>query len=299
MAVRIPTRDELFDPGFVEAVSRLRIVARRVPRGGRPAEQRSRDLGAGIEFQDFRPYSPGDDFRAIDWNIYRRLGKVFLRLFEEMEDLPVYLLPDISRSLFVEEPPRASASLRAAFAFAAIALKEHDTVGLFPFGEDLAMELRPAGGQSRLHRLADRLASLRPAGTTDFGRSMGTFLHRKLRPGLAIVISDFFDPRGVDAVIAALKPLRHRLLLVQLARPEDRKPRIEGDVELQDCETGELTDVSVTSSTLQRYTEAYDRFQTSLADFARSRGAGLLRIDAGRDIVPQIASLFERGVYTP
>ena len=101
------TESELFDPAFLEAVGRLRLVAHRVARGGRPAEQRSKDMGAGIEFRDFRPYSPGDDFRAIDWNIYRRLGRVFLRLFEELEDLPVYLAPDVSQSLFLESPPRA------------------------------------------------------------------------------------------------------------------------------------------------------------------------------------------------
>ena len=69
------TVSELFDADFLESLARLRIVARRVARGGRHAEQRSLDLGSGIEFRDFRPYSPGDDFRAIDWNIYRRLGK--------------------------------------------------------------------------------------------------------------------------------------------------------------------------------------------------------------------------------
>ena len=98
---------ELFDPDFLASVQRLRISARRVARGGRYAEQRSRDLGHGIEFRDYRPYAPGDDLRAVDWNIYRRLGRVFLRLFEELEDLPLYLLPDVSASLFLEQPPRA------------------------------------------------------------------------------------------------------------------------------------------------------------------------------------------------
>ena len=129
--------DELFDPDFLESVQRLRIVARRVPRGGRHAEQRSRDLGHGIEFRDFRAYTPGDDLRAVDWNVYGRLRKVFLRLYEELEDLPVYLLVDVSASMFHETPPRARAGLRTALALAAITLGQHDSVGVFPFSDDL------------------------------------------------------------------------------------------------------------------------------------------------------------------
>ena len=96
------------------------MVARRVPRDGRFAEQRSRDLGHGTDFCDFRPYSPGDDFRSIDWNIYQRLGRVFLRPYEELEDLPLYLIPDVSRSMFLESPPRARAGLRTTLALASI-----------------------------------------------------------------------------------------------------------------------------------------------------------------------------------
>ncbi|HMS15190.1 MAG TPA: DUF58 domain-containing protein [Planctomycetota bacterium] len=299
MASRTLSREELFDPQFMASILRLRVLARRVARGGRPAEQRSKDLGGGIEFQDYRPYSLGDDFRAIDWNIYRRLGKVFLRLFEEMEDLPVYLAPDISESLFLEDPPRVIATLRTAMALGAIALNQHDSVGLFPFSSDLRVDLRPAGGRSRIHRLAGALAALEPAGRTDFRASFHTLRHRKLRSGLLVVISDFFDPAGIDAVINSLKVMKHRLLLVAITRPEDRVPTISGDLELRDCETGELTEISVTSATIARYTEAYDQHQLQLADFAKSRGTPLLRIDATRDLVPQLAALFEGGTYVP
>ena len=102
-------KEPLFDGEFLDKVQRLRLVARRVAPRGRFAEQASKDRGSGLEFQDYRPYVPGDDLRAIDWNVYRRLGRVFLRLFEELEDLPVYLLPDISGSAWMEDPPRARA----------------------------------------------------------------------------------------------------------------------------------------------------------------------------------------------
>ena len=99
------SKEQVFDPAFLASLSHLRLVARRVPRDGRFAEQLSHDLGHGTDFRDFRPYAVGDDFRAIDWNIYQRLGRVFLRLYEELEDLPLYLMPTNSlNSSPVERP---------------------------------------------------------------------------------------------------------------------------------------------------------------------------------------------------
>jgi uncharacterized protein (DUF58 family) len=290
-------RQDLFDARFLESVQNLHIVARRVARGGRPAEQRSRDRGPGIEFRDFRQYAPGDDFRAIDWTIYRRLGRVFLRLFEELEDLPVYLVPDVSRSAFLEEPPRARAGLRCTLALAAIALNQHDSVGVFPFADDLRIALRPQAGKGRLMRVATALAALAPQGETSFATSMRKLAALSLREGLVVVVSDFFDPGGAEAVVAALGRLRHRLLLVQLVRSDDRTPRLEGDLQLRDCETGAYEDVSATAAVLERYRAAYDRFQTTLADFATSRQAGLLRLDVEKEVVAQLAELFETGTY--
>ena len=170
-----PQLADLFDADFLESVQHLRIVARRVAPRGRFAEQRSRDRGHGLEFQDYRPYVAGDDLRAIDWNVYRRLGRVFLRLFEELEDLPLYLLPDVSRSLWLEDPPRVRAGLRSALALGSIALGHHDSVGVFPFAEDVRTLVRPGAGKGRVFALADRMAELEPGGVTDLRRSLKHF----------------------------------------------------------------------------------------------------------------------------
>jgi uncharacterized protein (DUF58 family) len=295
----IPTT-ELFDAEFLAALQRLHIHARRVARGGRHAEQRSRDLGTGIEFRDFRPYVAGDDFRSIDWTIYRRLGKVFLRLFEEFEDLPVYLLPDISSSMYLETPPRAVAGLRTSLALASIALNQHDSVGLFPFGADLSVGLRPQSGKGRLTRFATSMAALAPAGTTNLDRSLRTLQALGLREGLAVVVSDFFDPSGIAGVLAALKRVRHRLLLVQLVRPIDRDPSLDGalhmgDLQLRDCESGAIEEVSLTPAVLARYRDAYDGFQEQLTGFANQRGIGMLQMDVEQDVLVQLGTLFEGG----
>ncbi|MEZ5975103.1 MAG: DUF58 domain-containing protein [Planctomycetota bacterium] len=195
----------LFDGHFLEEVQHLRLVARRVAPRGRFAEQASKDRGAGIEFQDYRPYTPGDDLRAIDWTVYRRLGRVFLRQFEELEDLPVYLLPDTSGSLWLETPPRIAAGLRVSLALAAVALGQHDTVGVFPFAEELSVLARPKAGKGRIFTLAKQLEGIEPGGNTDLRKSIRRFSSMGLRSGLVVIVSDFFDPDGIAALDEALQ----------------------------------------------------------------------------------------------
>ena len=291
------SKELIFDPAFLASLSHLRLVARRVPRDGRYAEQRSRDLGHGTDFRDFRPYATGDDFRSIDWNIYQRLGRVFLRLYEELEDLPLYLMPDISRSLFLETPPRALAGLRTTLALASISLNYHDATGLFPFSNDCRILARPQSGHGRVMIFAEQLAKLEPGGQTDIRAALKRFNRFGLRRGLLVVVSDFFDPAGIEAVVEGLKQVRHKLLLVQLYRRSDAEPELQGDVRVIDCETREAEDLSVTPALVRRYRAAYEQFQAALAAFARSRNAGLLRIDVAEDIVPQLAQLFEGGRY--
>ena len=237
------TKEEIFDPAFLASLSHLRVVARRVPRDGRFAEQRSRDLGHGTDFRDFRPYAAGDDFRAIDWNIYQRLGRVFLRLYEELEDLPLYLMPDISRSLFLESPPRALAGLRTTLALASISLNHHDSTGLFPFSNDCEILARPQSGRGKVMLFADRLAHVR-ARRADRHPRRDQALQQLRACGAGCW---WWSPTSLiraasEAVIAALKQVRHKLLLVQLHRRSDAEPDVRGDVRLIDCESREAED---------------------------------------------------------
>lgn len=297
MSTEVISIHELFDPEFVESVERLKILARRVAPSGSPAEKRSRQKGSGMEFRDYRQYTAGDDFRSIDWNVYQRLGRVFLRLFEEQRDLPVYIAPDISSSMFHGQNPRAYAGLRTAFALSTIALREHDSVGVFPFSDSLNTGLRPSSGRGRQMRVAQTLSRLQAGGETNFGESFRKFRHLNIREGLLVIISDFFDPNGIDAVCEALKLVRHRLLLVQLVRKSDADPNLQGDLLLQDCETGEEQNVSVTAAVMESYKRSWAEFHDRLGAFAAKRQAGLLRLDVEEDVVEQLATLFESGAY--
>ena len=178
------TAKELFDPGVPHRrVAGFRILARRVSRGGVHAEQRSRHHGLrhGVPRLPWLR-RPATTCARSTGTSTADSAALFLRLFEEFEDLPVYIAPDISTSMFQTERPRAHAALRTAFALAAISLAHRDSVGLFPFSDKLDIALQPRSGTARLTRFAHVLAQQTPGGETDFVASLGRLARMNLRP---------------------------------------------------------------------------------------------------------------------
>lgn len=288
----------LFTEDFIRSVALLRIAARQVPARGRPAEHRSRDRGSGVEFCDFRGYVPGDDLRRVDWNVYRRSGRLFLRLFEQPEDLAVRILLDVSDSMFFETPPRADAGRQMAGALAAIALDQLDRVDVYPFGAALGPALRTPRGKAGLREVLAQIERLGPSGPTGLVAALRRFGLLRLRPGLLVVVSDFFDPRGIDEVLAALGAQRHRLLLVQVTCVTDAEPSLPGEYQLVDCETGAHVDVTVSQRVLARYRAAYARFAEALHTFAVRHRAAHLRLDTRQPVLAQLGTLFRDGEFS-
>lgn len=286
----------LFPPHFVQALAALRIEARRVPPRARLAEHHSRVPGGGVEFRDYRSYTPGDDLRRLDWNLYRRMRKLFLKLADEPRELSLHLLVDMSASLWHGDGSVADAARQAAAVPGAVGLRQFDRVRLLPFGADLESGRPAYHGKAGLTALLAHLETLEPRGTTDLRRSMDSFRRLPVRPGLAVVVSDFLDPAGLPAVQEALRGLRHRLVMVRVMRPEEREPEMEGELVLRDCETGETLEVAVTESVRRRYRRLVQAFNTGLRRLAVSLGAPLLELQADEPVMPQVGRLFPGGV---
>ena len=299
MGMAAPTVDEFFDTEFLTALQGFSLWARRIISGGRHAEQLSKDKGAGLEFADYKAYVPGDDTRTIDWNIYRRLGRVVVKVFEERQELPVYLLVDRSSSMYFEAAPKIGVALKVALALASISLSQHDSVGLFSFSDNLEMKLKNGSGHGRLMRVAERLAELEEQGATELVQAIEGVERLRLRRGLLVVISDFYDPAVLDAVLGSLRQTRHRLLLVQLIGDHDLDPAgrrdLRGDVRLRDCESGEAVDVSLTPAILANYRTIVNDFNERLTGFATGQGAAFLRLNTDEEVLPQLAAAFEAG----
>ncbi len=194
MSILEPTTEQdLLTPDFLRKIERLSLVAKRVFPGQLRGERRSTKRGSSVEFADYRNYAVGDDFRRVDWNVYARLEKLFLKLFVEEEDLHVYVLIDASRSMEFGDPSKLLYAKRVAAALSYIALGNLDRVGLAALSDGMASILTPKRGKQSAFGVFEWLKSVKPSGATQLAQSIRDFSLRTSRPGLAIVISDFFE----------------------------------------------------------------------------------------------------------
>ena len=259
-------KSALLEPAFLRRLDRMALVARRAVVGKQSAERRSKRRGTSVEFADFRNYVAGDDFRHIDWNLYGRLGQLFLRLFVAEEDLDVRIYVD--RSVSMQFGAKLDYAKKIAAALAYLGLRRQDRVAIASFGEDLDAGLPAARGQARVFRVFDYLEKIEPRGVTDFRRVFRESLP-KTRKGAAIVISDFLTPEGYSDGLRGLAGGAMQIALVQIAAPEEMSPTKLGDLELIDSETGAKVPVTVTPRLLAAYRKGYAQFCEDLKSFAR------------------------------
>jgi uncharacterized protein (DUF58 family) len=267
----------LFDEDFLKKLEYLHIVSKKVFAGRLRAERRSRKTGSGVEFADHRQYAAGDDIRYIDWNLYGRMERLLLRLFEEEEDLSVYLLIDVSRSMGLGDPPKLDHALRVAAALAYIALANLDRVSVLPFADGIKGRLAPARGKGQVHKVFRFLEEIEPGGVTDFTTAARTFAHQSKRRGLAIVISDLYDPEGATAGLNYLRYHRFDPFVIHVYDEAELDPRIRGDLRMIDCETGRERDVTITDRLVRRYREAHAEFCREIEEFCLARQISYLR----------------------
>jgi uncharacterized protein (DUF58 family) len=272
-ATREATPDEapLFDEEFQRKLEYLAIVSRRIFTGRTRAERRSKRTGTGIEFADHRQYVPGDDFRTLDWNVYQRLGRLLVRLYEEEEDLSVYVLVDCSASMGFGRPPKLDYAKRLAAAFSYIALANLDRVSVLTFSEGMVDRLAPTRGKKRIFSVFELLRAAMPRGGTSLATSMRTFVAQNKRRGVVILLSDLYDPAGFESGINALRYGKFEPYVLHVLDPTDQRPRLHGDVVLVDEETGERREVTVTPRVLARYEAAHQAWRRRIEGFCRDK----------------------------
>src|SRR5579872_3066200 len=223
-----------FDQAFLKKLEYLHVVARKVFAGRLRADRRSRKTGSGVEFADHRDYAPGDDLRYLDWSVYGRMDRLLLRLFEQEEDLYIYLLIDASASMRVgESPERPGGKLRyaaqVAAALAYVGLANLDRVSLLAFGGGLRERLPPTRGKGQIFKMLDFLSGLEPRGETELSAALSAFVHQSRRRGVVVVISDCYDPQGYEEGLNLLRYHRFEPSVIQVVDPREANPALRGD----------------------------------------------------------------------
>jgi len=264
-------KDDLFDEAFMGRLAHLELLTRKVFASQGRGERRSKRVGSGLEFADHRRYSPGDDFRNIDWNVYARTGKLLLRVFEEEEDLWVYVLVDNSASMGVPDKRKLDLARRLAAAIAYITMSGLDRVAVGTFSEKLDQRLSPSRGKSFIFQTMEFLRGVKPHGATAFAESMKTFAQRHTRKGLVFIISDLYAQDGYEQGIDVLRHHRFEPIVLQITDKLELDGKIRGDVGLIDCETAERRDVTLNPRLVARYAEVQAAWKAEIAAACKSR----------------------------
>jgi uncharacterized protein (DUF58 family) len=290
-----PADDLRFDDVFLRKLERLAVVAKRVAALHGRGERRTRHAGSGIEFADHRDYAPGDDLRHLDWNLYGRLERPLVRLFDEDEDLPVYVLCDSSASMGLGAPPKLSLARATAAALAYVALTNLDRVAVYGATDGLGTGLGLVRGRGQIHPLLALLSDLAPAGRTDLGAAVTGLVQRHRRRGVVVVISDFYDPVGFEQGLGRLRYGRFEPVVVQITAPEEAAPPLRGEVTVVDVETGEERPVTITPALAAAYRQRYETRLRGLARFCRERAVPCFQVSSQHPLEDLVLRVLRSG----
>jgi uncharacterized protein (DUF58 family) len=264
----------LFDEAFLRKLERLAILSRQAMAGKLQGERRSTKRGQSVEFADFRPYAPGDDFRRIDWNAYARLERFFIKLFIEEEDLTVHLVVDASRSMDWGEPNKLEYAVKAAGALGYIALAGLDRVTVTAMGGDGSETggyFPPRRGKSQAFALFSFLSSLTSGGRTDLAPRLRAYALSAKQPGPLLLFSDLLDEGWQDG-LHALAGRGFEVTVLHLLSPEEVDPPLSGDLKLLDAETGAEVEITADYEMLARYREGLEDWRAEIRRFCGARG---------------------------
>lgn len=276
----------------------LMLIARKVRAGAIKGERRSTKKGTSIEFADYRNYAPGDDLRRLDWNVYARTERPYVKLLEDEEDLAVHILLDTSRSMNWPEPggdaPEAVNKLLFARRLAAglgyISLTTNDRLMLASLRPGGAL-FGPARGRGQAVPLLQYLHQLRADGVTDLNIALKDYALRATRPGLCFLISDMFSPSGYLDGLNALIGRGFEVIVIQVLSPDEIVPPLVGDLRLMDVETGAGQEVSIDAGMRSLYMQRVEAWRDELrAEFSRRN---VIFLSLVTDTAPERVLLYE------
>jgi uncharacterized protein (DUF58 family) len=272
----------VFDEGFLRQLERLLLLLRSPVRGGLKGGRRSVKRGQSVEFADYRDYTLGDDLRQLDWNVYARLEKLFVKLFVEEEDVTITILLDTSASMATGRPEKLVFAKRAAAALGYIGLASEDRVAVSALGGRASRRQTPLRGTGRVFRLLSNLSSIQPAaGPTDLVAAARHAAAQLRGRGVVVLMSDLLDP-AADRVIRELAATRSELIVLHILSPDELDPQLEGDLRLVDTETGDGVDITADLATLDAYRSRLAAWKESFADLAARRRASY--VDLSSDV---------------
>jgi len=325
---RPATIDELLDNELIAKISRLDLASQKIFAGKLRGERRSKKRGESVEFADHRPYAVGDDIRHIDWNIYARLDRLFLKLFLEEEDLSLHIVLDASASSDCGEPNKFLFMQKVAMTLGYVGLVNFNRVSANIMGgtsrsplmgdagadfdtdsrstqseagkgseqenrSTLSM-IRNLRGRRRTHDLARFLCSIEPGGSGDFREHAKLIALTRTGKGVMVVLSDYLMKEGYEDGLRLLAGHGYDLFCLQVLSPQEIEPDIRGDLRLTDIEDADAAEVTISAPLLKRYKQILGAYTDQLRTFCARREMTLLTVQSNTPIDTLVLEYFRK-----
>ncbi|MBM3213103.1 DUF58 domain-containing protein, partial [Candidatus Poribacteria bacterium] len=235
--------------------------------------------GSSVEFADYRDYHAGDDFRFIDWNIYARLDRLFLKTFVEEENAYIHILMDLSSSMSFGIPSKLEYGKKICAALAYIGLADLDMVAMATFSEDMVGQILPTRGKDKIFNFLDFLEKAQVSQSTDMSYCFKKYAFNVGHPGVMIIISDFLvPPSDYEEGLKTLIYRNYDVNVIHVLSQEEIDPPLFGELRLQDSENGEIKEISITYGALEKYKERLKKFCYQLDSFCTKNNVTYLKI---------------------
>lgn len=274
----------LFDAATLRKLERLSLIANQVRAGAIKGERRSKKRGTSIEFADYRDYVKGDDLRRVDWNIYARLERPFIKLLEEEEDLSTHFILDASASM--DWNPQGEFgqkkfvwAMRVMAGLAYISLVSGDHVSVTALRGDQNVRWGPHRGRAFLLPLLKHLEKVQPQGGLDLNQRLRDYTLRARRAGMCVVLSDLMNESGFRDGLSALQGRGFEVTLIHMLAHDEVEPQISGDLRLIDVETGSAQEVSIDEEIRELYIQRLLAWREEIGAFCLKRGIHYITMD--------------------
>jgi uncharacterized protein (DUF58 family) len=274
------------DPALLAQIADLELAARLIVEGARLGAHRSPYTGTGAEFQQMRPYLPGDDLKHLDWKHYARTDRLFTRVYRETTEWPVMIAVDASRSMAYADSRDVSKLQVArllAGALAYLLVHQGEAVGLVSDPADGGPSLPARTGRAHLVRVLGTLARLEARGGTDLGGDVRRAVARLGRRGCVALLSDLYGHDGWDVALREARRMGHEVVIFHVLTPEERTLPPVGDVEFVDLETGARLVANV-PDVREAYAARMTAFVAQQRRFAQAEGLTFVDADTSRPL---------------
>jgi uncharacterized protein (DUF58 family) len=273
----MPVTDSALLPvELVAQLERLELVTRKIFRGRLKGERRSRRKGQSVEFADFRSYVPGDDLRFLDWNLYARLDKLFLKMYLEEEDLHFYALIDSSRSMDFGKPTKLQYAKQLAAALGFIGLVRADRVKVETLDQPLGARGPVLRGRRSMWRMLELIEMIEPSDRVSLSAGVKNFCLRNSGKGIVVLISDLMEKEGFESALRYLTSQHMDVYVVHVLSAEELDPDMKGDLKLIDCEDQDVAEITVSAPLLKRYKDTLAALVSGAQEFCTRRGMSYL-----------------------